>query len=398
MLSEEQAKAFESITSDVYSGVQRAHFAEGPGGSGKTFLYNVIFAEIRGKGLGAAAVASSGISSLLLHGRRTAHSTLKLPIGVSDESLCAAQKGSAHSAYLGRLSLIIWDEAPMAHRHLAECLDRSDIRSDERPFGGVAMVFGGDPRQIPPVDRHGRRAKIVSESLKLSPLWIAIKRHQLSRNLRLCQGAGEFASYLIKIGDGDDDIAKGGDTIELPPDFCTDAAEAPDQFAEISRQVPPDLETRYTDDRYMVEGGVLAAKNEDVDRINSAVMSRFDGDPVELRSADIVLREGDEGIWPSEFLNSLDISGLPPHLLRIKIGAHVILLRNLNPDHEMRNGTKAIVRRISQMCVDIELFTGELWFARVYTKAPASIFRYRSPVYFGALPVRHPAVFCGLYD
>ena len=42
MLNEEQAMAFGSITSDVYSGVPRAHFVEWPGGSGKTFLYNVL--------------------------------------------------------------------------------------------------------------------------------------------------------------------------------------------------------------------------------------------------------------------------------------------------------------------------------------------------------------------
>ena len=176
--------------------------------------------------------------------------------------------------------------------------------------------------------------------------------------MRLCQGAGEFASYLIKIGDGDADVFKCEDAIELPPYFRTGAAGIPDQFAEIGRQVAPDLATRYTDERYMVEGAVLATKNEDVDRINSAVMSRFPGDPVELQSADIVLREGDEGIGPSEFLNSLDISGRPPHLPRLKIGAPVMLLRNLNPDHDRRNGTKAIVRRISQRCLEIKLFAG----------------------------------------
>ena len=204
MLNEEQANAFESITSDVFSGTQRAHFVEGPGGSGKTFFYNVLLAEIRGKGLGAAAVASSGIAALLLRGGRTAHATLKLPIRASVESICAAQKGSAHAEYLGSLSLIIWEEAPMAHRHLAECLDRPrrDIRSDESPFGGVLVVFGGYFRQIPPVVRHGSRAQIVSASLNRSPLRSTINRHQLRTHLRLCQGEGEFSSYLIKIGDG----------------------------------------------------------------------------------------------------------------------------------------------------------------------------------------------------
>ena len=164
---------------------------------------------------------------------------------------------------------------------------------------------------------------------------------------------------MIKIGDGDADIAKCEDTIELPPDFCTGAVGIPDPFAEVGRQVYPDIETRYTDGRYMAEGAVLSAKNEELDMIHSAVMSRFHGDPVGLHSSGSVLREGDAGIYPSEFLNSRDISGPPPHLLRLKIGMPVMPLRNLNPDHDIRNGTDAIVRGISQRCVWVDLFTGE---------------------------------------
>ena len=61
----------------------------------------------------------------------------------------------------------------MAHRHLFECLDRSlrDIRADDRPFGGVAVVFGGGFRQIPPVVRHSSRAQIVGASIKRSLIW-----------------------------------------------------------------------------------------------------------------------------------------------------------------------------------------------------------------------------------
>ncbi|GFS57829.1 hypothetical protein TNCV_2909211 [Trichonephila clavipes] len=50
-----------------------------------------------------------------------------------------------------------------------------------------------------------------------------------------------------------------------------------------------------------------------------------------------------------KLLNSLDILGMPPHNLRLKIGSLVILLRNLNPpklcngtwhtENDSRNGT-----------------------------------------------------------
>ena len=92
MLKAEQKQSSESITSDIYFGVRSTHFVARRGGSGRAFLYNAILAEIRGKGLGSAAVASSGIAALILPGGRTAHSKFKLPIRESEESTWAVQK------------------------------------------------------------------------------------------------------------------------------------------------------------------------------------------------------------------------------------------------------------------------------------------------------------------
>jgi hypothetical protein len=63
-----------------------AFFIDGPGGTGKTFLYNNLLAAVRKEGDIALAVASSGIAALLLPGGRTAHSRLKIPFKL--ESTC----------------------------------------------------------------------------------------------------------------------------------------------------------------------------------------------------------------------------------------------------------------------------------------------------------------------
>jgi hypothetical protein len=43
-------------------------------------------------------------------------------------------------------SLVIWDEAPMQHRHIVETVDRTfrDVLNSDKPFGGLTFVFGGD--------------------------------------------------------------------------------------------------------------------------------------------------------------------------------------------------------------------------------------------------------------
>jgi DNA replication protein DnaC len=64
------------------------YFIDGPGGTGKTFLYSTILAKIRMKSDVALAVASSGIAALLLPGGRTAHSRFKIPLNLDKYSTC----------------------------------------------------------------------------------------------------------------------------------------------------------------------------------------------------------------------------------------------------------------------------------------------------------------------
>ncbi len=72
-------------------------FINAPGGTGKTFLINLLLARIRKKKQIALAMASSGIAATLLTGGRTAHSTLSLPIGLiqNETPVCGIKKDSS---------------------------------------------------------------------------------------------------------------------------------------------------------------------------------------------------------------------------------------------------------------------------------------------------------------
>ena len=68
--------------------LQRIFFGDGPGGTGKTFLYSMLLASVRARGGIALSVATSGIAALLLDGSKTAHSRFKIPIQLDDGSTC----------------------------------------------------------------------------------------------------------------------------------------------------------------------------------------------------------------------------------------------------------------------------------------------------------------------
>lgn len=111
-------------------------------------------------------------------GGRTAHSRFHIPITLTEDSFCAIKKGTAEADRVAKIDLIIWDEAPMAHRHAFEALDRTmrDILSNDdptaacKPFGGKTVLLGGDFRQILPVIPQGTRQETVAAAINRSHL------------------------------------------------------------------------------------------------------------------------------------------------------------------------------------------------------------------------------------
>lgn len=80
-----------------------------PGGTGKTFVTNLILAKVRSQGKLALAVASLGIAATLLAGGRTAHSAFKLHLTVSlqKDNVCSIRKNGPLGKILQDVSLII---------------------------------------------------------------------------------------------------------------------------------------------------------------------------------------------------------------------------------------------------------------------------------------------------
>nr|XP_029153308.1 wall-associated receptor kinase-like 15 [Arachis hypogaea] len=88
----------------------------------------------------------------------------------------------------------------------------------------------------------------------------------------------------------------------------------------------------------MVERAILTQKNHDVQQLNDIIINQFPGEERNLVSFDEV--EGDaNNLYQQEYLNSVSTGGLPPHVLKVKRGAPLMLLRNIDPKAGLCNGT-----------------------------------------------------------
>nr|XP_047142921.1 ATP-dependent DNA helicase PIF1-like [Hydra vulgaris] len=105
---------------------------------------------------------------------------------------------------------------------------------------------------------------------------------------------------------------------------------------------------------------ILTPNNVDSLAINEEVLDRLPGDVKVYLSADTI-ETGDLNEinnFPVEFLNSLTPSGMPVHCLKLKIGAVIMLLRNLDLKAGLCNGTRLIVRALQNNYIDGQVLTG----------------------------------------
>ncbi|XP_047129685.2 uncharacterized protein LOC100201102 [Hydra vulgaris] len=283
----------------------RLFFIDGPAGCGKTFTYNYLIAETSSRHIITATAAWTGIAATLLKKGCTLHGLFKLPVPILENSTCNVTPNSIHGKFLRQVSLYLLDEASMIPKHALNAIDKllQDVCNNKFPFGGKVILMGGDFRQILPVVKRGQPADIVEACIKCS---------QHCGTLPL-KADGSFRRC-----------------IEIPEQCLLGENESlVDKIFGVAEE-----------DDY-AKRAILTPNNVDSLAINEEVLDRLPGDVKVYLSADTIETDDLNEInnFPVEFLNSLTPLGMPVHCLKLKIGAVIMLLRNLDLKAGLCNGT-----------------------------------------------------------
>nr|GEY54699.1 ATP-dependent DNA helicase PIF1-like [Tanacetum cinerariifolium] len=267
LLNPKQRLIYEEVIESVH--YQRGHFYFmcGPGGTEKTFLYKTIISRLRSERKIVLTVASSGIASLLLLGRRTTHSRFVIPLGLLENSTCGIKQNTHLAVLMQEVQLIIWDEAPMTQKYALEALDKTlmDIlgfqRLEKRDniFGGMTVLLGGDFRQILPVIPKGKRPEANGE--------IDTQKQDFNKWV-LAVGNGTLPA---KSKDGEDEPT----WTEIPEKFIIKSSDSP--IEQIFAKTYPNFIERQCDDEYLKERAILTPKNDDADAINAYIFDMLAG-------------------------------------------------------------------------------------------------------------------------
>ena len=377
LLNKEQLTVYNDIIYVNKSNNKKGNlfFVDGPGGTGKTFLYNTILAKKRSEGKIAIALATSGIAANLLEGGKTAHSVLRIPLKVDKETTCDIGTNSDLAAMLRECDCFIWDEAVMAHKYtfttvettIRDLMSTNNPAVNEIPFGNKTMIFGGDFRQILPVVKNGNRSTIVNSSIKSTPFWEHVEQYKLIENMRIKSAAlnqgvdsnqlSSFSDFLLSIGEGRYPLLSNSkfiDEVLLPNTIAKNMDEL-----ELIKAIFPDIKNNYTDREFMCTRTILAAKNVDVNKINQLAFENFPGDFRTYLSADSCTNDYQSNIYPMEFLNTIIDSSLPMHKIQLKLNQPIILIRNISQYEGLCNGTRMVVRGMHNLFIDVEIAIGK---------------------------------------
>ncbi|KAL8167688.1 hypothetical protein V2J09_009187 [Rumex salicifolius] len=101
------------------------------------------------------------------------------------------------------------------------------------------------------------------------------------------------------------------------------------------------------DGKYFEERTILAPTLEVVEKVNDYIMSLLPGE-----------EKNEEDLYSVEHLNSIKLSGIPNHCLRLKVSVHVMLLQNIDQSSGLCNGTRLVATRLMTHIIEAVIISG----------------------------------------
>lgn len=145
------------------------------------------------------------------------------------------------------------------------------------------------------------------------------------------------AMDLLEIGSGKRNIDT--DQLVLPLDVISNGDLAEEIFGNVIID---------NDWNKMANMAIVAPKTVDVRDLNNRVLNMLPGNETLYKSIDKAENEEKQVLdeYLDEYLNSLSPNGFPLHELRLKKYAIVMLIRNLNIENGLCNGTRMLVEEM----------------------------------------------------
>jgi hypothetical protein len=180
----------------------------------------------------------------------------------------------------------------------------------------------------------------------------------MSNNTEEKKQLHDFAEWIFNIGDGKTTSNDGDELVKIPEDLLLEKGD--DSGQTIIDNTYLDFLNNYKERSFLQERVVLCARNEFVQEISDYIMNKLSGEEITYKSCDSVCKTSIasiDGLYPTEFLNTLKFLGIPNHELNLKVGLPVMLLRNINQAAGLCNGTSVTITQLGSKYIEAHIIT-----------------------------------------
>ena len=317
-LSEDQEKALE-----VYDKCENL-FITGPGGVGKSYLIYLLVERYKNK-KNIQVCGMTGVASELLNcDAKTIHSWsgAGLVYGDQNKILKNIMYNKTSIKNWKSVDILIVDEVSMMSKKFFEILDKVGryIRRVNKPFGGIQLVFSGDFYQLPPVsDRNDKESGMFCFE---SEIWNKTFKNVVVLNKIFRQKDKTFMKILKQ-------IRKGGITKKT--------------FDILNGRI---LNKNNNLDHKKYNPVIMSPIRSIVDSINESNMNKLKSSYKEYEFEVVypdTINKNQQNV--KNGVRDLEKRLNAPKLLKLKIGAHVMCVANIDMDSSKKiiNGSQGII-------------------------------------------------------
>ncbi len=275
----------------------RNAFITGAAGAGKTYLLNYFMTWAKAAGKRVARTASTGVAATLIGGN-TIHSWSGVGMRTELNRWFFDDLPKSRRETIARADILVIDEISMLKDWYLDLVDEvcKIVRISSKPFGGLQVIFCGDFTQLPPINREGDKEGGFAY---LSKSWQAADPIICYLNTQYRQGDDEFAEILNSL---------------------RTATYRREHVEKLMSRMHAELPESRTE---------LYTINRDVDAVNNRKLA-------DILSEEKVFKASFSG--RENHIESLKKSVLAPEVLKLKVGATVMALKN-DPEKKFVNGS-----------------------------------------------------------
>lgn len=298
-------------------------FLTGAAGAGKSYALREYITYLKRHGIRYAVTASTGIASTHIGGTTIhAWSGIGIRQKLTMYDLDAIEEKANVYKRWNETQVLIIDEISMLHASFVDMLDKlgKHMRRNDKPFGGMQVVFTGDFYQLPPIVRAGNEYESTDVFAFMSRAWKESKPVVCYLTDQYRQEDDELSNVLNAIRAGE--------------------VEEEHYLVLQESNKKPHVEDHIK----------LYTHNENVDEINRKAFNALEGD---VKVYEMVTR----GKGP--ILASLKNNCLADEKLELKIGAKVICIKNDNERRYVNGSMGVVVDFENDDAPVVELATGK---------------------------------------